>query len=104
MLVFMMFSEVQPHPESSHLYIEKIDLGEAEPRTILSGLQEHYTVADFTGKMVVVAANLEPRQVAGIPSCGMVLCASTSGKGLVKLLEVPSGGCSSPPLGLESTM
>lgn len=30
--------ECTRHPESQKLYVEKIDLGEAEPRTILSGL------------------------------------------------------------------
>lgn len=83
--------EVTKHPESEKLYIEKIDLGEPEPRTILSGLQEHLTIDEFTGKLVVVVANLEPRKIGGIPSAGMVLCASTEGKGTVKLLKVPEG-------------
>jgi len=83
--------EVTKHPESEKLYIEKIDLGEAEPRVILSGLQEHVTIDAFTGKLVVVVANLEPRKIGGIPSNGMVLCASTEGKGKVELLDVPEG-------------
>lgn len=83
--------EVTKHPESEKLYIEKIDLGEPEPRTILSGLQEHITIDAFTGKLVVVVANLEPRKIGGIPSNGMVLCASTEGKGRVELLDVPEG-------------
>lgn len=83
--------EVTKHPESEKLYIEKIDLGEPEPRVILSGLQEHVTIDEFTGKLVVVVANLEPRKIGGIPSNGMVLCASTEGKGKVELLQVPEG-------------
>lgn len=83
--------EVSKHPESDKLYVEKIDLGEAEPRTILSGLQEHITIDAFTGKLVVVVANLEPRKIGGIPSAGMVLCASTEGKGKIELLQVPEG-------------
>ena len=83
--------DVKKHPESDKLYIEQIDLGEETPRTILSGLQEHIKEEEFLGRMVVVAANLEPRKIAGIPSNGMVLCASTEGKGTVKLLEVPPG-------------
>lgn len=83
--------EVTKHPESEKLYVEKIDLGEPEPRTILSGLQEHITIEAFTGKLVLVVANLEPRKIGGIPSAGMVLCASTEGKGRVELLSIPDG-------------
>lgn len=82
---------VNKHPESEKLYVETIDLGEPQPRTILSGLQEHITIDEFTGKLVVVVANLEPRKIGGIPSAGMVLCASTEGKGKVELLNVPEG-------------
>lgn len=82
--------EVGPHPESEHLYVEKIDLGEPTgPRTIISGLREHVKVEDFLGKNVVVVANLEPRKMRGIVSEGMVLCASNEGKGKVMLLDVP---------------
>jgi methionine--tRNA ligase beta chain len=83
--------EVQPHPDSDKLFVEQIDLGEPEPRTIISGLRDFITVEEFTGRNVVVVANLEPRKMRGIPSAGMVLCASTEGKGDVKLLDVPEG-------------
>jgi methionine--tRNA ligase beta chain len=82
--------EVAPHPESEHLYVEKIDLGEASgPRSIISGLREHVAEKDFVGRNVIVVANLEPRKMRGIVSEGMVLCASTDGKGKVCLLDVP---------------
>ena len=84
--------EVAPHPESEHLYVEKIDLGEPEgPRTIISGLREHVTVAEFNGRNVIVVANLEPRKMRGIMSAGMVLAASHEGKAKVCLLDVPAG-------------
>ena len=84
--------EVTKHPESEKLYVEKIDLGEVDgPRTILSGLQEHITIEAFTNKLVLVVANLEPRKIGGIPSAGMVLCASTEGKGKIELLCIPDG-------------
>jgi methionine--tRNA ligase beta chain len=83
--------EVTAHPDSDKLYVEKIDLGEPTPRTIISGLREHISVEAFLGRNVVVVANLEPRKMRGIESAGMVLCASTEGKGEVKLLDVPEG-------------
>ncbi|CCW64667.1 unnamed protein product [Phytomonas sp. EM1] len=76
--------EVSKHPESSKLYIEKIDLGPElnavtnnEPRTILSGLQAYITEEDFLNRLVLVIANLKPRKIGGIVSNGMVMCAST---------------------------
>lgn len=68
--------EAERHPESEKLYVEKIDVGEAEPRTILSGLAQHIPLDDVKGARVVVVCNLPARPLAGIPSHGMVLCAS----------------------------
>eukprot|EP00796_Vickermania_ingenoplastis_P006952 gene6953-4919_t len=95
--------EVSRHPDSEKLFIEKIDLGPElnaltnnEPRVILSGLQEFVKEEDFVNRMVLVIANLEPRKIGGIPSNGMVLCAS-SGAGHddtnrnVVLLDIPEG-------------
>lgn len=83
--------EVKEHPESEHLFVEQIDLGEEKPRTIISGLRGHVTAEEFTGRNVVVVANLEPRKMRGILSEGMVLCACSEGKSAVKLLRVPDG-------------
>lgn len=95
--------EVSRHPESQKLYVEKIDMGPElnavtgnSPRVILSGLQEHVKEEDFLNRLVLVIANLEPRKIAGIPSNGMVLCASTPGNHdavdrKVTLLNIPEG-------------
>ncbi|KAK7196064.1 tyrosyl or methionyl-tRNA synthetase-like protein [Novymonas esmeraldas] len=101
--------EVSRHAESEKLYIEKIDLGAElnafsnnEPRTILSGLQEFVKEEDFVNRLVLVIANLEPRKIGGVPSAGMVMCASTgddphepasAGQGArqVVLLDIPEG-------------
>lgn len=82
--------DVKPHPDSDTLYVEQIDLGEPTgPRTIVSGLRAHISIPDFTGKNVLVIANLEPRKLRNVFSAGMVLCASTDGKGKVMLVDVP---------------
>jgi len=64
------------HPESDKLYIEEIDVGESEPRTILSGLAHYMPLEAVSGARVIVVCNLPARSLAGIPSHGMVLCAS----------------------------
>ena len=78
--------EVSKHPESEKLYIEKIDVGEEEPRQILSGLQKHIPEDKMTGN-VIVWVNLKPKKLGGIPSCGMVMCAQTKDKEKVIMMR-----------------
>lgn len=81
---------VNNHPEKDGVYVESIDLGEAEPRTIVSGLVKYISKEDFTGKFVLVVCNLKPAKFAGVLSQGMVLAASNSEKTVVELLDPPS--------------
>jgi len=83
--------ECARHPESEKLLVEKIDVGEAVPRTICSGIADHYSPEALVGKLVVIVANLEPRKLKGISSEGMVLCACNDGKSKVELIEAAVG-------------
>ncbi|KAJ8956846.1 hypothetical protein NQ318_014260 [Aromia moschata] len=69
--------EVSRHHDAESLYIEKIDLGEDKPRTIVSGLVNFVPIEDMQDRMVVVLCNLKPVKMRGVESQGMVLCAST---------------------------
>ncbi|MBQ7676047.1 MAG: methionine--tRNA ligase, partial [Campylobacter sp.] len=53
----------------------KIDLGEENPRQIMSGIAKYYNPKDLIGKQVCVLANLKPRKVFGNMSEGMILSA-----------------------------
>ncbi|XP_022912822.2 tyrosine--tRNA ligase, cytoplasmic [Onthophagus taurus] len=68
--------EVSRHPDADALYIEKIDLGEEHPRTIVSGLVNFVPIEKMENRMVVVLCNLKPAKMRGVESKGMVLCAS----------------------------
>jgi methionyl-tRNA synthetase len=57
----------------------KVDIGEAEPRTILAGIAKYYKPEDLIGRKVVIVANLAPRKMRGIESQGMVVAASVEG-------------------------
>lgn len=52
-----------------------LDVGEAEPRNVFSGIRPHYSPEDLTGKLVVMVANLAPRKMRFGISNGMVLAA-----------------------------
>merc|ERR1711976_100578 len=83
--------EVSKHPEAEALYIEKIDLGEEKPRTIVSGLVNFVPIEEMRDRMVVVLCNLKPAKLKGIESFGMVLCASRDDPKEVEPLSPPEG-------------
>ncbi|KAG5872891.1 hypothetical protein JTB14_037369 [Gonioctena quinquepunctata] len=83
--------EVAKHPEADSLYVEKIDLGEEKPRTIVSGLVNFIPVDEMQDRMVVVLCNLKPAKMRGIESEGMVLCASVDEPKQVETLIPPEG-------------
>lgn len=57
------------------LYKLEVDLGEVKPRTLLAGLKESYEPYELLGKSIIVVANLEPKEVRGVLSEGMLLAA-----------------------------
>jgi len=83
--------ECEKHPDSEKLYIEKIDLGEGELRTIGSGLQMFCTMDDMLSGLCVVFANLKVKKLAGVPSHGMVMCAGNDDHTAVEILRPAEG-------------
>ncbi|MEM1418246.1 MAG: methionine--tRNA ligase [Myxococcota bacterium] len=85
--------EAEAVAKSDKLLQLQVDLGEAEPRQILSGIRPHYDAESIVGKRVVVVTNLAPRKIMGRESQGMVLAASgDAGLSVVEVAgEVPPG-------------
>ncbi len=57
----------------------KVDIAEAEPRTIVAGIALVYEPETMVGRKVVIVANLQPRKLRGIESNGMIVAASLEG-------------------------
>jgi methionyl-tRNA synthetase len=74
-------------PKSKKLLRLSVDVGEAEPRTILAGIAKAYAPEALVGRRIVVVYNLKPATLMGIESNGMVLAASVD-DGLPSLLAV----------------
>ena len=55
-----------------------VDVGLAEPRTIVSGIAEHFIPEALIGQQVQVLLNLAPREIKGIQSQGMLLMAENT--------------------------
>lgn len=81
--------EVSKHPDADALYVEKIDLGGEQPRTIVSGLVNFVPIEEMQNRMVVVLCNLKAAKMRGIESQGMVLCASVDDPKQVEPLVPP---------------
>ena len=62
-------------PKADKLLKLSIDIGEPQPRTVVSGIAMHYQPEQLPGQQVVLVANLEPRKMRGVESQGMVLMA-----------------------------
>ena len=67
--------ECKDHPDADKLLVFTVDIGEENPRTIISGIKKWYGVDDLVGKNVIVVKNLAPRKMRGIESQGMLLAA-----------------------------
>lgn len=67
--------ECKDHPDADKLLVFSVDIGEENPRTIISGIKKWYGVDDLVGKNVIVVKNLAPRKMRGIESQGMLLAA-----------------------------
>ncbi|XP_068015324.1 tyrosine--tRNA ligase, cytoplasmic [Melanerpes formicivorus] len=85
---------VEKHPDADSLYVEQIDVGEPEPRTVVSGLVQFVPKEQLQDRLVVLLCNMKPKAMRGVESKGMVLCASSLGEPRqVELLDPPAGCC-----------
>lgn len=83
--------QCEVHPDADTLYVETIDLGEDEPRTIVSGLVKYIPLEEMQDRPVVVICNLKAANMRGVTSNGMLLCASGKENGVVEPLDPPAG-------------
>jgi len=72
-------------PEAKKLLRLTVSLGGDDRRTIFAGIKAAYEPGDLVGKLVVIVANLAPRQMKFGVSEGMVRCAGAGGEDLYVL-------------------
>ncbi|MGH0173299.1 UNVERIFIED_CONTAM: hypothetical protein FKN15_065204 [Acipenser sinensis] len=73
------------HPDADSLYVEEVDVGEATPRTVVSGLVKHVPIEQMQNRMAVLLCNLKAAKMRGVVSQAMVMCASAPDK--VEILD-----------------
>ncbi len=88
---------VEDHPDAEKLYILKIDLGEEEPRQIVTNLKTVYSRDQMLNRRLLVISNLKPAKFRGVKSDGMLMALDDEDLGgtAIKLLkpsaDVPNG-------------
>lgn len=66
--------ECKEVPKSKKLLCSQVRVG-SSVKQILSGIKQYYSAEEMVGKKVMVLTNLAPREIAGMTSEGMLLCA-----------------------------
>jgi len=69
-------TSVSAHPDADALFVEQIDIGEENPRTVVSGLKNYMQAEELQDRLVVLLSNLKPANMRGVKSEGMLLAAS----------------------------
>jgi len=81
-------------PDADSLYLLKINVGEDQPRQVVSSLVKHYKAEELKDRQVMVYCNIKPGKMRGFDSQAMVL-AATQDKGAdnekCELLAPPEG-------------
>ncbi len=84
--------ECEPVKKSKKLLRFTLEVG-GEKRQILSGISQYHKPEELIGKNVVFIANLKPRKMMGLDSCGMILSAEYNGSltALTTINDIQSG-------------
>jgi methionyl-tRNA synthetase len=75
MLLVGTIEKCEEMPKSDKLLKLSVNFGQFGHRQILSGVKKYFTGAELIGKQAIFIYNLEPRQMMGLESQGMLLTA-----------------------------
>jgi len=78
--------EAERVEDSEKLLKLMVDLG-GETRQIIAGIGKFYQPKNLIGKEIVVVANLEPKNLMGLESQGMLLAANNNGEPVILIPE-----------------
>lgn len=78
----------EAHPNADRLLVLRVRVGEEE-RQIVAGIRGHYEPEALVGKTLVIVANLEPAQLRGVESQGMLLAVRDGDRVVTLTSETP---------------
>ena len=60
------------HPQADRLLVLRVETGKGE-KTVVAGIRKSYAPESLIGRTVILVHNLEPAQIRGVVSEGMLL-------------------------------
>ncbi len=78
-------------PKSKHLYRLLVDCGEKNLRQIITGISKFYSSEELINKKIVVLTNLNPKNIMGLESQGMLLAADFNGEPFLLKIDERNG-------------
>jgi methionyl-tRNA synthetase len=78
----------EAHPNADRLLVLKVRVGEEE-RQIVAGIRAHYEPEALVGKTIVIVANLQPAELRGVESQGMLLAVRDADRVVVLSSDAP---------------
>ena len=78
----------EAHPNADRLLVLKVRVGEEE-RQIVAGIRAHYEPEALVGKTIVIVANLQPVELRGVESQGMLLAVRDADRVVVLSSDAP---------------
>ena len=66
---------VEDHPEAEKLYVLKVNLGEEEPRQLVTNIKSLFPKDYMMGRRLLVISNLKKAKFRGVESFGMLMAA-----------------------------
>ncbi len=78
-------------PKSKHLYRLLVDCGEKNLRQIITGISKFYSSEELVNKKIVVLTNLNPKNIMGLESQGMLLAADFNGEPFLLKIDERNG-------------
>ena len=106
----------QPHPDADKLGVCQVDIGAAQPSTIVCGAANvtagaHVPVATVGTYLPIVDLTIKPRQLRGVPSAGMIcslaelgLAKESDGIHIFPQTDITVGADARPLLGLDDVV
>jgi len=92
---------VELHPQADHLYVEQIDVGEAKPRQVCSGLAKFIPLDEMKNRLVVVICNMKATNFRGVRSEAMVMASNSDDNTKVELVDPPATAAPGTPIKAE---
>lgn len=65
----------EPVPKTKKLLKLSVDAGDGRPRQVVAGIAEAFSADEIVGQKVILVANLQPAEIRGVKSEGMILAA-----------------------------